>query len=131
MRNHLFLFRTGKLPAHALALCVLCWLNPHAFGRSPAHRPLLVGYFTQGGDYSPAPFFLRTLVINGSAERLDQINYSAASVRGGRCSVADPLADLLTTYVVQNSVDGTSDDPVSPVRGNFHQLRNSSAAIPG
>ena len=46
------------------------------------------------------------LVDNGSAALLDQMNYAQGFVSGGKCSVADPNADLNTTYTAENSVSG-------------------------
>ena len=74
----------------------------HGFGlpnlRAHAARPVVVGYFPQWGIYYKQPYYVKALVTNGSAKRLDQINYSQGSVGGGRCSLADPNADLNTTF---------------------------------
>jgi chitinase len=95
------------------------------------HGPrLLVGYFSNSGLYSPTPFYVRNLLTSGSAARLNQINYASASVHNGRCSLADPVADLETTYTEQNSVDGTADDPASEFRGYFHQLEELKRKYP-
>ena len=83
---------------------------------------LVVGYFTNSSLDLPVPFYVKNLVTNGSAAHLNQINYSSASVSDGRCSIADPEADLESTYEAQDSVDGKADDPASPFRGYFHQL---------
>lgn len=93
-------------------------------------RPVVVAYFGQWGMYSDPPYYLRDLDRNGGAGLLDQINYSHASVKGGRCSVADPRADLETSYSAEASVDGTSDDASSQFRGYFHQLRELKTRHP-
>src|ERR1700758_4933239 len=79
--------------------------------RAQANRPIVVGYFPQWGIYDKQPFYVQTLVANGSAKRLDQINYSQGSVGGGRCSLADPNADLNTGFTARTSVNGRADDP--------------------
>jgi chitinase len=94
------------------------------------HRPLLVGYFTNSSLFSPTPFFVKDLVTSGSAARLDQIDDSAASVQGGRCSLADPLADLLTPYAAKTSVNGQADAPGEAVRGYFHQFEELKRLYP-
>lgn len=73
---------------------------------------------------------MKALVTNGAAERLDQINYAQASVRNGRCSVADPGADLSARFSRKNSVNGKSDSPTSPFRGYFHQLEELKHRFP-
>ena len=93
-------------------------------------HPLVVGYFTQGGIYYPRPFYLKTLVTNGSAAHLDQINYSQAAVSGGGSSVADPNADLNMIYTAETSVSSVADRPDSPFRGYFHQLRELKRRYP-
>ena len=102
--------------AHALA-----WPLLHKHARPP--HPLLVGYFPQWGLYYDQPYSVKQLVDNGSAALLDQINYAQGFVSGGRCSVADPRADLETTYGSANSVSGKADNPALPFRGYFHQLK--------
>jgi chitinase len=101
---------------------------PHPGARHGSRR--LVGYFSNSGLYSPTPFYVRNLFTSGSAARLNQINYASASVRNGRCSLADPVADLETTYTEQNSVDGSADDPTSEFRGYFHQLEELKRKFP-
>ena len=76
------------------------------------------------------PFYVKNLLTSGSAARLNQINYASASVRNGHCLLADPVADLETTYTEQNSVDGTADDPASGFRGYFHQLEELKRKYP-
>ena len=126
MGVHLPFFRK-ILPAFAIALLALSGkrLSAHGFP-FPLHRHreplLLVGYFTDSSLYGATPFFVKDLVTNGSAARLNQIDYSAASVRGGRCSLADPLADLLTPYGARTSVNGKPDDAGAGLHGYFHQF---------
>ena len=95
--------------------------NPH---------PILVGYFPQWGLYYEQPYYVKHLVDNGSAALLDQMNYAQGFVSGGKCSVADPNADLNTTYTAANSVSGRGDDPASPFRGYFHQLKELKRRYP-
>lgn len=89
-----------------------------------------MGYFPQWGIYNSHPYYVKTLVTNGSVRRLDQINYSQGSVSGGRCSLADANADLNTTYTAETSVNGRADDPASPFRGYFHQLQELKIRYP-
>ncbi len=97
----------------------------------PWHRPkLLVGYFDNSSFYSPAPFHVKDLVTNGSAARLNQINYASASVKNGRCSLSNPEADLETAYTAKNSVNGKPDDSASGFRGYFHQLAELKQKYP-
>ena len=63
------------------------------------------------------------MVTNHSVKLLDQLNYSQGSVAGGRCSVANRKNDLDTVYTRANSVNGRADNPHSPFRGYFHQLK--------
>lgn len=122
------------LPAGLFALALLHLPQAHGFGlpnlRVHASRPLLVGYFPQWGIYYKQPYYVKTLLTNGSAKRLDQINYSQGSVGGGRCSLADPNADLDTAFTAQTSVSGLADDPGSAFRGNFHQLEELKSRYP-
>jgi chitinase len=90
---------------------------------APTTHPSLVGYFPQWGLYYDQPYYVKHLVDTGSAALLDQINYAQGFVAGGKCSVADPNADLNTTYTAANSVSGEPDNPASPFRGYFHQLK--------
>jgi len=97
--------------------------------RHRAH-PLLVGYFVDSVAGSPAAFPLRSLVTSGTAARLDQINYSSAAVHGGRCGLANPVADLLAPVAAEDSVDGVADNPSSPFRGYFHQIEELKRRYP-
>lgn len=117
------------------ALFVLCSLQlwAHSLPRRstpPAAHPLVVGYFPQWGLYDPRPYYVKTLVANGSAERLDQINYAQGFVNGGHCSIADANADLNTMYTSHNSVDGSADKPASHFHGYFHQLQELKHRYP-
>jgi chitinase len=108
------------------AVLSLCTPSAHGFGlpglRSHSARPIVVGYFPQWGLYYPQPYLVRTLIANGSASRLDQINYAQGFVSGGRCSLGDPKADLGAAFTAAESVNGLADDPDAPFRGYFHQL---------
>jgi chitinase len=86
-------------------------------------KSLLVGYFPQWGIYNDPPYFVKNLITSGAAPLLDQLNYAQGFIVNARCAVADPNADLNLTYTAANSVDGSTDDPASPLRGSFHQLQ--------
>lgn len=125
--------RTVRIsPVQSLLLCLAFSIVLPANAGWPVHRrsPVIVGYFSHDGLYGSPPRYLRDLVANGGAGSLDQINYSRASITGGRCSVADPKADLETIYTTQNSVDGSSDDPGSTFHGYFHQLKELKRRYP-
>src|SRR5579862_3618182 len=105
-----------KLGLIALVLAVV-WFCPWAargFGlpglRARTIHPMVVGYFPQWGLYYPQPYLVKTLIANGSAARLDQINYAQGFVSGGHCSLADPNADLNASFTAADSVDGVGDD---------------------
>ncbi len=119
----------------SLLLCLLGGLLPAHAGILPRgvhHHPrgLVVGYFGQWSLHNDPPYYVKDLVTNGSAALLDQINYSQASVKDGRCSIADPNADLNTVYTDRNSVSGRPDNPAAPFRGYFHQLRELKRRYP-
>ena len=99
------------------------------FGRYRS-RPLVVGYFPGWGQSYAEPFNVKTMIANHSARLLDQINYSQGSVAGGRCSVANRKSDLDTVYTRRNSVNGRADNPRSPFRGYFHQLKELKLRYP-
>jgi chitinase len=135
MNVQLLLFPQRILSAILVAAVSLAWASASAYGlpelglrRGP--RPLLVGYFSNSTIYSLAPFYIKHLVTSGSAARLDQINYASASVKNGRCSLADPVADLLTPYDAANSVNGVADDPKSAFHGSFHQIQELKRKYP-
>lgn len=124
------------LPSRALhfvaaAFLLLQGALTHAQYAGPqAPHPLLVGYFPQWGLSIAKPYYVKTLINNGAAARLDQINYSQGSVRNGRCSLADPGADLSIRFKRKNSVNGMPDMPLSRFRGNFHQLEELKRRYP-
>jgi len=90
--------------------------------RLPQSHRMLVGYFPQWGLYSESPYTVKALVQSRGAATLDQINYAQAFVTNGRCSIADPNADMNYPFTADSSVTGTADDPDAPLRGYFHQL---------
>ena len=132
----LALFRRKMLSALLLAVAAVVWADASpSYGLpNPAVRHrlrgLLVGYLPNSSFYSATPFYVRNLVRSGSAARLDQIDYASASVRNGRCSLADPVADLEAAYTASNSVDGRADSPNSEFRGYFHQLQELKRVYP-
>ena len=91
---------------------------------------MLVGYFPQWGIYNDPPYFVKDLITSGSAPLLDQLNYAQGFIVNARCAVADPNADLNLTYTAATSVDGTPDDPKSPLRGSFRQLQKLKKLYP-
>jgi chitinase len=93
-----------------------------------AKHPLVVGYFR--GEGVRKQFFVKNLVSQGAISRLDQINYSQGKIAGNLCAIADPNLDLNTTFSADDSVDGTSDPPEMPLRGNFHQLQELKRLYP-
>ena len=113
-----------KLTAAACSLAALfASLLSAAWAQLPASNrsaPIVVGYFGQWGVYDG--IFPRRLVTSGAADKLDQINYAQGFVSNGRCTVADPNADLGLSFTAANSVDGTADSPADAFRGNLHQL---------
>jgi len=100
--------------------------QPHATlsqaARTPEHHGMLVGYFPQWGLYGDTPYTVKALVESHSAGMLDQINYAQGFVTNGRCSVADPNADLNHTFDAASSVDGEADTADAPLKGYFRQL---------
>ena len=93
-----------------------------------AARPLVVGYFGQWGVYDN--YFPKNVLVSGAAAQLDQMNYAQGFVTGGRCSVADPNADLNYTFTAETSVDGRADDPASSFHGDFHQVQELKRRFP-
>lgn len=97
--------------------CIFPFLFPTAahswYKHARTGHPLLVGYFPQRGLNYDQPYSVKQLVDNGGAALLDQINYAQGLVSDGECSVADPHADLNTTYTAENSVSGKPDHPAS------------------
>jgi chitinase len=112
----------------ALAVAAVFLLCPgaHAAPLNIWHhrsRPLVVGYFPGWSQPNAEPFYVKTMITNHSVKLLDQLNYSQGSVAGGRCAVANRKNDLDTVYTHANSVNGRADNPHSPFRGYFHQLK--------
>ena len=101
-----------------------------AWSQSPAHKPLLVGYFGQWGLYNSPAYTLKDLAANGKAGMLDQLNYAQAFVTGGHCSIADRNADLDHVFAAGESVDGRADDPAAAFRGHLHQLAELKRKYP-
>jgi chitinase len=130
MGAQLPLFPKRILSAILVAAVSFAWASASAYGLRRGPPPLLVGYFSNSTIYSSPPFYVKHLVTSGSAARLDQINYSSASVKNGRCSLADPLADLLTPYNAVNSVSGFADDPKSAFHGYLHQIQELKRRYP-
>jgi chitinase len=92
-------------------------------------KPIVVGYFTQGGIRKG--FFVKNLISQGSVQIVDQINYSQGHIdEDSQCAIADPNADLNFSFSAQNSVDGTADTPDMVLRGNFHQLQELKRLYP-
>jgi chitinase len=122
------------LTAGLFAFVSLCPSRANAFGlpgvRARSTRPVVVGYFPQWGLYYQQPYLVKTLVANGSAAHLDQINYAQGFVSGGRCSLADPQADLNAEFTAADSVDGVGDHANSSFRGYFHQLEQLKKRYP-
>ena len=134
MAHFIFAFLKKRTPAWLALAAVIFPACAHGFDlpalRRQAAHPAVVGYFPQWGIYNHQPYYVKALVESRSAARLDQINYSQGSVGGGHCSLADPNADLSTTYTAETSVNGAADDSRSPFRGYFHQLEELKARYP-
>lgn len=111
-----------------LALLVFCAMP--AIAADNLQRPLIVGYFPQWGLYDDPPYLMKDLIASGSAPLLDQLNYAQAHIVNARCVVADPNADLNRTYTAADSVDGSTDNPLSKLRGGFHQLQELKHLYP-
>ncbi len=114
----------SAVPSRLLA-ALLAVLACPVWAQAPAAKrtegsPLVVGYFGQWGVYDG--IFPRRLVSSGAAEKLDQINYAQGFVTNGRCTVADPNADLNLPFAAADAVDGTADAPGSAFRGDLHQM---------
>lgn len=124
--RRLWALRFCLVSISALVLCTVVAGALPLRGR----RPLVVGYFPQWGIYNAPAYYVKTLMMNGGAARLDQINYSQGAVHDGHCSLADPNADLNSVYTSQTAVNGVPDNPASPFRGNFHQLEELKHRYP-
>ncbi len=105
-----------------------------------AQTPAIVGYLPQWGLYGTPPWSAKQLVTSGTAPLLTQINYSQAFIVNGRCTVADPNADMQHAYTAETSVDGIADPADAPgtpgaaapgvLRGEFHQLQELHLKYP-
>ena len=119
MRRALF-----SVPALCLALCAASTAFAQKTPPSSSTHPVLVGYFPQWGLYDDEPYLVKNLIsAGGKAPLVDQVNYAQGFVTNGRCSIADPNADLNFTFSAQQSVNGIADSPSHPFRGHLHQLR--------
>ena len=118
------------MPPKSPILLLLLFLVFSASAQTSVHKPLIVGYFGQWGLYNDAPYTLKDLAAGNKAAMLDQLNYAQGFVTGGRCSVADPNADLNHVFPAASSVNGQPDDPTTPFRGHLHQLAELKAAYP-
>lgn len=114
------------------SLLLLLFLFPFQPSRAAEkeQHPLLVGYFPQWGIYNDPPYFVKDLISSGSAQLLDQLNYAQGFIVDRRCAVADPNADLNRTYTAADSVDGSTDNPLSTLHGSFHQLQELKRLYP-
>ena len=101
-----------------------------AVAAASAKRPMLVGYFPQWGLYDEPQYTVKSLLMAHGPQMLDQVNYAQAFVTGGRCSVADPNADLNYRYTAEGSVDGVADDPGQAFRGSLHQFAKLKRMYP-
>jgi chitinase len=108
---------SGVLPASAAPTSPTAPTVPTA-----STHPLLIGYFPQWGLYDQPQYTVKNLLTAHGAAMLDQVNYAQGFVTNGRCSVADPNADLDYTFPAAQSVDGVADSPTQPLRGNFNQF---------
>lgn len=128
------LSRKLGLAVFIFAVVSLCPWAARGFGlrglRARTTSPVVVGYFPQWGFYYPQRYLVKTLVANGSAARLDQINYAQGFVSGGRCSLGDPNADLNAGFTGSESVDGVGDDSNAAFRGYFNQLMELKSRYP-
>lgn len=120
--------RKPQLCVGLLTVLALCTTSPRVQAQSapttPAKRPLLVGYFPQWSIYDDQPYLIKDLISPGrKAPLVDQVNYAQGFVTNGRCSVADPNADLNYTFTAKQSVNGLADSPSHPFRGHLHQLQ--------
>lgn len=98
--------------------------------RAPQLHRMLIGYFPQWGLYGEAPYTVKALVDSRGAAMLDQINYAQGFVTNGRCSVADPNADINHPFDAATSVTGKGDAADAQVKGYFHQLMELKRLYP-
>lgn len=111
-------------------VAMMLWFLPCWAQQASTRQPLLVGYFPQWGLHAAQPYYVKALVTNKAADKLDQINYAQGSVRDGHCALADPDADLGIRFTRRNSVNGKSDRRGSRFRGYFHQLEELKRRYP-
>lgn len=123
--------RALKPAAYALAIFITLALRGFsAMPRRNANRSLIMAYLPAESIYDEHPFFVKTLITSGSAERLDQINYSAGSITKGQCALGNAPADVMAPYAAQNSVNGIADNPTAGMHGYFHQLQELKHRYP-
>ncbi len=114
-----------------LLLLVLFLSALPILAQAPSQRPSIVGYLPQWGLYNTPPWSAKQLVMSGSARLLNQIDYAQAFIVDGRCTVADPNADLQHVYTADTSVDGSADSPLpAALKGEFHQLQELQKLYP-
>jgi chitinase len=114
-----------------LATTLCAWSQSSVHSATPEiGHPLLTGYFPQWGLYNQPQYTVKDLLAAGGAATLDQMNYAQAFVTGGRCSIADPNADLNYTFTAGQSVDGIADKPDQIFRGNLNQLVKLKRKLP-
>ena len=122
----------GRLLKRCLALLLLAaccaprsLAQIHAQNKSSGTpRPTLVGYFPQWALYDDEPYLVKDLISpRRKAPLVDQINYAQGFVTNGRCSVADPNADLNFSFTAKQSVNGVADSPTHSFRGYMHQVQ--------
>lgn len=98
--------------------------------RTPQAHRLLVGYFPQWGLYGDTPYTVKALVDSRGAAMLDQVNYAQGFVTNGRCSIADPNADMNYAFSAEDSVTGEPDATDARLKGYFHQLQELKRLYP-
>jgi chitinase len=97
---------------------------------TPQTHRMLVGYFPQWGLYGDSPYTVKALVDSRGAAMLDQVNYAQGFVTNGRCSIADPNADINYSFSAENSVTGEPDAVDARLKGYFHQLQELKRLYP-
>jgi chitinase len=121
-----------RLSGPHLRSCLFCLAIFHSclsLAQTTA-QPKLTGYFPQWGLYEQPRYLVKNLVTSQSAAKLDQLLYAQAFVTNGRCSIADPNADIATTFSAADSVNGIADHPTQALRGNFNQLAELKQRFP-
>jgi chitinase len=111
-----------------VATAIFALLSPCLLVAAAPSTPLLVGYFPQWGVYNQ--YFVKNMVSSGAAGLLDQLDYSQGVIKNNACAIGDPNADLSFIHTAATSLDGKSDDPAAPLRGNFHQLQELRRRYP-